>query len=894
MNTTDREVSQSMAQSSNYKQYTRSTRILTEETGFAGGMLWTGNNIDETHLRAAVNFDYDDTTGYLKTRPGFTAYEHSPTDYDLEQLNVDLTGYSLLNVYNICPFDYADTDNETLMDAGWLYLFAKPEKYTEGWRVEFYYDRVIGVFRDSNNAWHVCDVTGLRYALGFFSIDTTLRNIDKKRLLTVYDNYLYGIGSNAVSFANEDAWLHVYRLKNIAPYRYRLHSFEPSGWGEAVLPSDQYCKRVGDTIIPLEEWEAWQPDVFYEREARNEPPETSVMDYEEFPQYGLEAIPYNKVADKFRSVTLTEACVTGFNAARGQHAFTYAGAHVDSAGDIAIQGVYLTDAKGNPVISPTPGHKYKLNVLVDYQNDNGHLAMFALKDTSEMTAADAANVWTHRDTQRCSGGLCTFDVIFNTKKTTLMFTYFGQNNPEPVVYSADALAYFGPYTITASDNSQNLKIKHYDLNTVSGSCVWRNRMCLWGSDGNHNSLFLSDVDNFYYFPIPNNVAVFETNIISCIPYKDTLLVFTADKIYRMSENNDGTFTQTVVQNDMPLSQEDAAQLTAIKNMILFKSGKYFYMIVPKSQSLTDELTIAPIYKNIAGFLNNLDKGVQDVLQLMYPEYYFKECTIRNDGNPTSVYSEQDTVHILYDVKATIQTKAIDAKDISYKLFLNYNTNLRAWTVYIEDTTEHSLEVAAPTSARQTTFVRINHNTGDFSVVVKQTTEAPAATFRALIDTGYRTLSSATQKRFREVQLKLYSASENTTAFGTAFLVDGVWRRSYSKLQEYISADNTVSLMPELDLNTLGAEFNTFITELTMPISSKGEVQKMNNENESSDSIELTDWNLDFSHFKRGAPVTIRIPVSGKGYNPRFIFMTPVKEELSVNEVNWVYRLMHGR
>ena len=36
-----------MVQSSNYKQFNRSTRILTEESGFASGMLWTGNNIDE-------------------------------------------------------------------------------------------------------------------------------------------------------------------------------------------------------------------------------------------------------------------------------------------------------------------------------------------------------------------------------------------------------------------------------------------------------------------------------------------------------------------------------------------------------------------------------------------------------------------------------------------------------------------------------------------------------------------------------------------------------------------------------------------------------------------------------------------------------------------------------
>ena len=444
----------------------------------------------------------------------------------------------------------------------------------------------------------------------------------------------------------------------------------------------------------------------------------------------------------------------------------------------------------------------------------------------------------------------------------------------------------------------NFKLKNYALSSVNGSCVWRNRLCLWGTNGNQNCLFFSEVDNFYYYPIPHNVAIFDTNVISCIPYKDSLLVFTADKIYRVAESNDGSFTQSVVQNDMPLTRADAAQLTAIKNMVLFKSGNYFYMIVPKSQSLTDELSIAPIYKNIASFLNNLDKSVRDMLQLLYPEYTFQTCEIANTGMPTTVYSEQDTVHILYDVNTTVRSlNDTEPRVMFFKLILNYNTNLRAWTMYIEDTTSEKLEVSALTSERRMSFVRIDRvvrtagldsTPVPFRIVTQQDAPADEYAIRILLDTGYRTLSSATQKRFREVQIKLYSESESITAFGTAFLVDGVWRRTYSKLQEYLTADNTVSLMPELDLNT-------FVTELTMPVGPDGQIIK----NPGSDSIEideleLAEWKLDFSHFKREAPTTIRVPVSGKGFNPRFIIMAPNATGLTINEINWVYRLMHGR
>ena len=90
-------------------------------------------------------------------------------------------------------------------------------------------------------------------------------------------------------------------------------------------------------------------------------------------------------------------------------------------------------------------------------------------------------------------------------------------------------------------------------------------------------------------------------------------------------------------------------------------------------------------------------------------------------------------------------------------------------------------------------------------------------------------------------------------------------------------------MPALDINT-------FMTELSMPVDPTGSVIK----NPGSDSIELDDWTLDFSHFVREAPVTVRIPVSGKGFNPRFILMAPVAFDITINEINWVYRLMNGR
>ena len=163
----------------------------------------------------------------------------------------------------------------------------------------------------------------------------------------------------------------------------------------------------------------------------------------------------------------------------------------------------------------------------------------------------------------------------------------------------------------------------------------------------------------------------------------------------------------------------------------------------------------------------------------------------------------------------------------------------------------------------------------------------------MIDTGYRTLANSLKKRFREVQIKLYNATENITSFGSAFFVDGSVRRNYKHLEEVLTADDTgyVSLAPVYDPNTFLIEPSVSITEIGNTVISDDTINKAI---QGSDSIELSNWTLDFSHFKRGAPSTVRVPVSGKGYAPRFIFMSPKCIALHLNEINWVYRIMNGR
>lgn len=873
-----------MAQSSSYKTYGRSTRVLTEESGFAGGMLWTGNNIDETHLKAIVNCDYDDTTGYLKARDPFVLTQDTPFEQNFIDADIDISDYKLLRTFNICAFDKEDTQQ----DAGWLYIFAHPQDLGDG-ITRCNMDDILCIYNPGDKL-HKCtlDITA----------GITLKNIIPANILLNYDNQLYGLGS---STAYEEAWLHVYRIVyNEAGYIFKQLDYE-----KEIKPR---INGVSLLEAVTTGWNAARGKDIYTY--------ASVQVQEKDEQYILGAYFEDEFGNSISSPKL------------GQDVTMYVPvAYVPpKSGDSDVYHLALFQTKGvedsTDLVEPWSLKEVCTRTYDELSNAHDpHITAFSFKikfskKTTQLYFTFYGNDPNHVENYKYSLVTQTQEPAEWVSRRDLFYSirfesvgdynrpqYFSAGMKDPwlantyytreviTAYSDDAQAY-QMVTINAGASLDNLKARPYDLASAEGSCTWSNRMCVWGVRNSSNLLFLSEIDNFYYYPVPHNVALFDTNVISCIPYKDSLLVFTANKVYSISESNDGSFVQTVVQNDMPLTKSDAAHLAAIKNMVLFKSGNYFYMIVPKSQSLTGELSIAPIYKNIAGFLNTLDKSVQEVLQLMYPEYLFQSCI--TNPTPAAVYAEQDTIHILYDIAASVSIKNDDLLQMgmpcTFKLFLNYNTNLRAWTMYIEDTSYASLEVSNLTKERAMSFIRtkrIDSGRRIFETVTRHPApkEQPgwASPFRLLLDTGYRTLSSAMQKRFREIQLKVHNEEESITAFGTSFLVDGVWRRNYSKFEETILDSNVVSLMPVLDLNT-------FITEPSMPVTESGQIEK----DPGSDAIELNSWTLDFSHFKREAPTTIRIPVSGKGYSPRFIMIAPNAVGLTINEINWVYRLMNGR
>lgn len=847
--------------SSSYKSYDRQPRVLTEETGFSGGMRWTDNSIAPTHLRAIVNFDYDDTTGFLKTRAPIVPTLIKDKD-DVPLLLSQGQGLQFIGAYNICA---AEQDLNTLADteledrfpnnspAGLLYIFGDVSLFAGVQSCT----RIQCVYKTATGLWYSVDCSAVNEALQ----ENGLRQYNKLTPV-IADSVLYWLNSSTTSVFT--AW--------------RLTSLITE---DSIVDSDDGEATVTDAPVSFK---------------------LDVQPYDEEPtaEEGMVQYPWETYESLINRTTLLEASVTGYNAARGENTFKYESLKDTDPSQNEILGVYLTDVKtGDMVVSPRVGQEVYLNIVINgyeyWGDDHCSIQIYKLKDSRVLGENPSDNWECLTPDDKALAILPTaqpiqFAYTFDAAEVTTFHITLIEGNTMNDPYDTSNIAYaLSSVEFKTNNFKYSTKVKPYDVTTATSSCLWGNRMVLWGCTNYDNTLFISAIDNFYYFPVPNNVALFDSNIISCIPYLGSLLVFTADKIYKLTEDSAGVFTQEVIQNDMPITQDDATYLRAIKNMVLFKSGKYYYMVVPKSQSLTGELTIAPISKNIAGFLNNMPKAIEEVLTLLYPERIGTNTVdeIHVSDGPAYIYSEQDDVRILYDV--TVGTA------YRFMVFLNYNTNMRAWTLYVEETTSLSLAPTVLTASRIMSFIRTEHtSTGVRLYTADLDSQVEVSdSFRSLIDTGYRVITGSLKKRFREVQLKLYCASENTTAFGSSFLIDGVTRRSYMSLKETYVDSQTVALTPSYDLNT-------FITEPRMTIDAFGHPAHLSDETQQtnppqgSDRIELSDWKLDFSHFKRGAPTTVRVPVSGKGYSPRFILMTPSSNAMCLNEINWVYRMMYGR
>ena len=456
---------------------------------------------------------------------------------------------------------------------------------------------------------------------------------------------------------------------------------------------------------------------------------------------------------------------------------------------------------------------------------------------------------------------------------------------------------------TIYNNTINSDKKQYSIHKASGICYWKNRIVAWGVPEDDTILFMSDVNDPTYFPYPNNIETFTSSIQYCTPFGDNLLVFTADSLYIIALADDGaSWTCKCLQRNLCIAAWDVHLVQTVKNMLFFKSGNYYYMVVPKSSSLTGELTIADVSKPMRGFFDNFKASVLEVLNNTYmPEIEYTDFDIAHYYN----YLSKDSVHNVYML---IVPGVHETHDTYVNLDVIYDTVNRTWRVYTygssaklvphntsytqdtmfvskfqfgPDNIRKGIQHLIWSAEREDTYLQNNDSrlsATDEYIVVPENQKQSVIGNRQLIDTGYREHASNFKKRYRELQFTINNSSLNALTFYVAFLIDGALRKSwygYKMVQDTDPASPTYGvisvhrvLLPSIS-NTSG----TLITPSTTV---------------------LDDWVLDMSAFPDNGYWKCRTTVSGKGYVPRMLINSPNAKIFELLNISWVYRTLYSR
>lgn len=579
------------------------------------------------------------------------------------------------------------------------------------------------------------------------------------------------------------------------------------------------------------------------------------------------------------------------------------------AGAFVLQGI-LPYENETLVVSPRINTKYRYKLNYTVPSSSTYLIKWEWKDYS-------GTEWTNikEETITFASGtppelFCDFATPIKESLMRVTVTKKDATYPEQV--SAIAIN----CDTEVQQATANSELKNYDLAKAKGMCYWQNRLVLWGF--NDPLIFVSDTNLPEWFPYPNNTDLFEEPVIHCEPYLDTLLVFTTQKLFQLKMLSDGSgWSKSCIQDHLRLTEYDTNFIKTVKNMVFFKSGNSYYMVVPSATTAAG-LTIAPISKPIQWLLDNFNKDVkaiikdvysyEDLLTLEYCYNYINNTDIVID------YIFKDTNNmlvnfcVLYDTEArTWRLHLFESQGIYLMYKLDATTDgVLATLINIDSrfnntfTGTHMFKQAPLIQFLNRTYDSPNdyyipNGLKHYSEIKDSFTDGPAAAefgdidalFKQIhtysnyqfFDTGYRTLGNPNnKKRHREFQLRFNNKSEKTLKFGTSFYIDGEDRRNMYK---YRVAHNTDSTSPDYGLIEIVPELQTDI-----------HIQSGTMLGETKEDINA--WELGVSSFPQIPLIKARVGVSGKGYNNRLKLLSINEKNYEILGLCWVYKIKNLR
>lgn len=506
----------------------------------------------------------------------------------------------------------------------------------------------------------------------------------------------------------------------------------------------------------------------------------------------------------------------------------------------------------------TPGEQIEFAYTPSY---TAFSIIVRLYKKSEMDAQDAA--W---EADTSLQALVTKDDYLTPNQVTTLASYYLTSNSNKTSTNVDAVA--------------------YDMCTATGMCTWQQRLVMWGVKNAKTTLFVSEINDPGYMPYPNNCEIYASDIICAVPYMSDLLVFTKTSLYKLTLAEDGlSYTSKCIQERLNMQESDANTVLTVQNMVYFKSGSLFYMVVPNNQSQQQDTQLAPVSRAVEQMFTDMRKTISDVLNDVYnlaPDGYHNPIHLQLvDYN---VYVANTQVRNVYKVRVDRQIGASGSETHYIDVCMNYDTVLRAWTMYTYEATPYRMVVYKPTVTGETIMAHpfIVDHVLYISLVQADSTqprddfELTESAERAFgnwqfLDTGYRDFSEDLKKRFREVQFCINVLDSDHLKFHTAFVVDDV---DTVPLYKYVVSQCT-------DPND--ANYGEIFVE-----------RELDDATQTPGLTAFNEWELDSSQFPDITVHKVRYKVSGKGYGGavKILSMNDVPYELL--HINWVYRVMFAR
>lgn len=461
---------------------------------------------------------------------------------------------------------------------------------------------------------------------------------------------------------------------------------------------------------------------------------------------------------------------------------------------------------------------------------------------------------------------------------------------------------------------QKIELKNYDISKNKGMCYWNNRLVVYGVDSAPTQLFMSEINMPEYFPYPNCADIFDEEIKYCVPFQQDLLVFTSTQLWRIKPNVENlSWNKQLLQQNLSIIDWDIHLIQVVKGMVYFKSGNYYYMVVPKA-GVNGELTIAPISKPIEKLLDDFKKNMEKQINVVYNKIKTVDWKLIHYYN----FVDKDDIVNVYTFGKWSLTEDVfsnpgvpgkppavinDSTLFSYMLI--YNTVQRNWRIYMVESaglmepiryniTEkcklgmYNYNYLDCKNYKARAFSLLEWDYSDCEDVCYYSSKYQVSTidnYRSsffqkpmqYLDTGYREHNSDWKKRYRELQFKINNTSQKQLKFNLDFVVDSEVRKSSITYEAvYNPEEGKVHYVP------------TYADPYIVP--SNTLLSDVNNTEEEQRKF----WTLDSSRFPDTAIWKVRVPVTGKGYAPRIKMLMSNGTIFELLNLGFVYRMMNAR